>query len=280
MEEMMIQSEKMLSVGGLAAGMAHEINNPLAGIMQSICVMQNRVSGDMEQNEMTASQCGTTLSAIQDYMDKRQITAMLNNIFDAGERASKIVHNMLSFSRKDDHVAEYYPIADLLDQTIELASSDYNLKKQYDFRLIEIVREYDRDVPVPKYSCSKIQQVFLNVLKNGAEAMSDGNTKNPKFALRVKSENSGVLVEIEDNGPGMTSDITRRIFEPFFTTKQVGIGTGLGLSVSYFIIVENHGGTMNVKSSPGKGTTFIIRLPIQEKQKQYRAGLKSIPPIG
>jgi signal transduction histidine kinase len=110
--------------------------------------------------------------------------------------------------------------------------------------------------------------------------MWDGNTRNPKFTLRVRSENNGVLIEIEDNGPGMSNDITRRVFEPFFTTKEVGIGTGLGLSVSYFIIVENHGGTMSVKSSPGKGTTFIVRLPIQEKRKQYGAGSQSIPRIG
>ncbi len=276
MEEMMIQTEKMLSVGGLAAGMAHEINNPLAGIMQSISVMQNRILGDMEQNERSAFECGTTLSAIQDYMEKRKITSMLSNVFNAGDRASKIVHNMLSFSRKDDDIAEYFPVADLLDQTVELASSDYNLKKQYDFKAIDIKREYDKDVPIPKYSRSKIQQVFLNVLKNGAEAMFDGNTKNPKFTLRVRSETDGMLIEIEDNGPGMANDISRRVFEPFFTTKEVGIGTGLGLSVSYFIIVENHSGTMNVKSSPGKGTTFMIRLPLEEKQ--CGPGSEPIPP--
>jgi PAS domain S-box-containing protein len=277
MEEMMIQSEKMLSVGGLAAGMAHEINNPLAGIMQSISVMQNRLFGDMEQNVTAASQCGTTLEAIQDYMDKRQVSAMLDNVLTAGDRASKIVHNMLSFSRKNDDVTDYYPITSLLDQTIDLASSDYDLKKRYDFRLIDIVRNYDRDVPMLKYSYSKIQQVFLNILKNGAEAMCDIDTVVPRFVLRVKSDDTGVLIEIEDNGPGMTNDVAKRVFEPFFTTKKVGIGTGLGLYVSYFIVVENHGGSMSVKSQPGKGTTFLIRLPIKEQHQHRRAFWEAEP---
>jgi signal transduction histidine kinase len=178
---------------------------------------------------------------------------------------------MLSFSRKNDDVTDYYPITSLLDQTIDLASSDYNLKKRYDFRLIDIVRNYDRDVPMLKYSYSKIQQVFLNILKNGAEAMCDIDTVAPRFLLRVKSDETGVLIEIEDNGPGMTNDVAKRVFEPFFTTKKVGIGTGLGLYVSYFIVVENHGGNMSVKSQPGKGTTFLIRLPIKEQHQHRRA---------
>jgi signal transduction histidine kinase len=128
-----------------------------------------------------------------------------------------------------------------------------------------------------KYSYSKIQQVFLNILKNGAEAMWDKNTVAPRFLLRVKAEDTGVLIEIEDNGPGMTNDVTKRVFEPFFTTKKVGIGTGLGLYVSYFIVVEHHGGNMSVRSRPGKGTTFTIRLPIEEKRQQRHAFWESSP---
>jgi signal transduction histidine kinase len=116
--------------------------------------------------------------------------------------------------------------------------------------------------PVPCEG-SKLQQVFLNILKNGAEAMAGGTdpVPAPTFTLRVRGEGAWACVEIADNGPGMPEKIRRRIFEPFFTTKPVGKGTGLGLSVSYFIITENHGGKMDAVSTPGKGARFVIRLP-------------------
>ena len=155
-----------------------------------------------------------------------------------------------------------------MDQTVELAQTDYDMTKRYDFKHIEIVRKYDETIsPVPCEG-SKIQQVFLNILKNGAEAMAlakDGRPR-PMFILRVKAGDSWVRVEIEDNGPGMDEKTRRRIFEPFFTTKPVGEGTGLGLSVSYFIITENHGGKMTVKTTDGGGTRFVIRLPKTGKQ--------------
>jgi signal transduction histidine kinase len=117
---------------------------------------------------------------------------------------------------------------------------------------------------------AKIQQVLLNIFSNGAQAMQEVSEKNsdyiPRFILRLSRESQTKMLrmEIEDNGPGMDEEIRKRIFEPFFTTKSVGVGTGLGLSVSYFIIVENHGGSMDVMSEPGKGTTFIIRLPLEK----------------
>ena len=163
-------------------------------------------------------------------------------------------------------------MAELLDQSVNLAGSDYDLKKNYDFRQIEIVREYEADVPSVPCESSKIQQVLLNILRNGAEAMQEvmdkDNRINPCFVLRLKHEKEAgwIRIEIEDNGPGMEESIRKRIFEPFFTTKPTDQGTGLGLSVSYFIITETHEGEMSVNSAPGKGTTFIIRLPIQRKR--------------
>jgi signal transduction histidine kinase len=122
---------------------------------------------------------------------------------------------------------------------------------------------------VPKVRCeaTKIQQVYLNILKNGAQAMTeDPDTIAPRFTLRVMEDGEMVRVEIEDNGPGMEEAVRKRIFEPFFTTKSVGIGTGLGLSVSYFIITENHRGSLSVLSTPGVGTCFVIRLPINPEK--------------
>ena len=267
LEEIMIQSEKMLSVGGLAAGMAHEINNPLAGIMQNISVVANRLSGDLPKNRVVAENLGVDINDLIRYVEKRDILRILENIKESGKRASRIVKNMLSFARMSSSKFTNNDIVYLMDQTLELANSDYNLKKKYDFRKIEIIKEYEAGLP--KVSCegSKIQQVFLNILKNGAEVMSQ-NRKNkaahPRFIIRIFKEGKMMRIEVEDNGPGMSQEEAKRVFEPFFTTKPVGAGTGLGLSVSYFIITENHGGSMTVESATGKGTVFIIKIPIRK----------------
>ncbi len=262
LEEMMIQSEKMLSVGGLAAGMAHEINNPLAGILQNLQVLRNRLTEDLPANRAVAEELGFGLTQLREYLERRGCARMLDSIAESGQRAAKIVANMLSFSRKSTSRLASVDVRALLDRTVELASNDYNLKKQYDFRRIDIVREYENDTPLVPCEESKIQQVFFNLIQNGAQAMSVAGTANPRFVFRVRRDGENLRVEIEDNGPGMAEDVRRRIFEPFFTTKAVGEGTGLGLSVSYFIVVENHGGALEVDSAPGKGTVFTMTLPI------------------
>jgi len=262
-EEMMIQSEKMLSVGGLAAGMAHEINNPLASIIQNMQVIHNRIASDLPQNHKAAEECGVMMKAIQDYMEKRDVMAMIAAVKDSGERAAKIVNNMLSFSRKSQSQFSTHDLGKLMDQTVDLASNDYDLKKKYDFRQIEIVRNYDPEMSLINCEGNQIQQVMLNILKNGAQIMFDNRQKNndPKFILSIKKEENYAIIEIEDNSIGMDEKTRKRIFEPFFTTKAVGEGVGLGLSVSYFIITENHHGSMTVESVPGKGSKFIIQLP-------------------
>jgi PAS domain S-box-containing protein len=263
LEEMMIQSEKMMSVGGLAAGMAHEINNPLAGIMQNTQIARNRLSCSSPADQRAATECGTTIEAIKAFHKKRGLIAMLEAALASGARAAKIVNNMLSFSRMGDASMTRQDLAKLLDATIELAQSDYDLKRKHDFRKIEIVRDYDPDTPQVLCAGSKIQQVFLNILKNGAEAMASRETRAmpPRFHLRVLPEKDMVRVEIKDNGPGMEAGVRKRVFEPFYTTKSGEGGTGLGLSVSYFIITDNHQGAMMVESEAGKGARFIIRLP-------------------
>ncbi len=267
-QEMIVQSEKMLSIGGLAAGMAHEINNPLAGIMQNAQVIQNRISKLTEKNEKVAREMGTTMETIKAYHEKRGVFKMIQAVIQSGQRAAKIVDNMLSFSRKEASQRVPVRLSELLDKTFELAENDYDIKKKQDFRQIGIVREYDETEPVVLCESSKIQQVFLNILKNGTEAMTEASVKNPLFIIRIKPDGDVVSVEIEDNGPGMDEATRKRVFEPFFTTKDVGIGTGLGLSVSYFIVTEDHGGTMSVETAPDQGTKFIIRLP------QSRGGKK------
>lgn len=265
MEEMMIQSEKMLSVGGLAAGMAHEINNPLAGMLQTAKVMKNRLvtQVDMPANLKAAEEVEISVDALKAFMEMRGIPRMLNTIEESGGRVADIINNMLSFARKSDSTVSSPSLPALIDKTLELAATDYDLKKQYDFKRIEIVRSYEPGVPVVPCEESKMQQVLLNVFRNAAQALQDAGTENPRLTVgtRFLQEKRMVAIEIEDNGPGMSEEIRKRIFEPFFTTKPPGVGTGLGLSVSYFIITENHGGEMSVESLPGKGSKFIIRLP-------------------
>ena len=274
-EELMIQSEKMLSLGGLAAGMAHEINNPLAGILQNLQVIRNRLSGKSKKDHRAAEECKTTMEAIKAFQEKREIFDMIESVIISGKRAAQIVNNMLTFARKSEAIVSSHCLSKLLDKTLELCQNDYDLKKKYDFRKINLIREYAKDTPLIPCEPGKIQQVFLNVLKNGAQSMQEKSKfqkkeKEPIFILRVKKEKGLAVVEIEDNGPGMTEETRKRIFEPFFTTKKVGIGTGLGLSVSYFIITENHGGTMEVISSPGEGTRFIIKLPVERDKNGER----------
>ncbi len=264
LEQMIMQSEKMMSIGGLAAGMAHEINNPLAVIVGHAQNIKRRTSGDISKNAVVAEQCGISIESLQQYLDERGIKRMLESIISAGNRAAKIVINMLGFSRKSDKILSEINVAELLDRTLELASSDYDLKKEYDFKQIQIVREYDQGIPLVCCEANEIQQVFLNLFRNGAEAMQDKvyDTGGPRLILRVKRVADMVRIEIEDNGPGMSEEVRKRIFEPFYTTKEVGEGTGLGLSVSYYIIADHHKGSLKVDSMMGQWTRFTIKLPV------------------
>ncbi len=266
LEEMMVQSEKMLSVGGLAAGMAHEINNPLAGMLQTANVLERRLSCSetLPANIRAAEKNGISLESLNGYMNDRGIPKMLYAIKESGVRMAGIVQNMLSFSRKSDAQICLCALDEVMDKTLELAATDYDMKKEHDFKLIHIIKEYE---PVPKVPCEqgKIQQVLLNILRNGAQAMQEAGIAAPSFTLRIYLQPilNLVCMEIEDNGPGMDEKTRKRIFEPFFTTKPVGIGTGLGLSVSYFIIKETHKGDIWAQSHPGKGTKFYICLPVK-----------------
>ncbi|MHC1713371.1 MAG: ATP-binding protein [Solidesulfovibrio sp.] len=263
LREMMIQSEKMASVGGLAAGMAHEINNPLSSILQAaqICVMQ--LDPAVPANTQAAEECGCSVEAVRSYLEKRRVLKFLDGIREAGLRAARIVASMLEFSRKSESRRASANVNDVLDRSIELAGTDYDLKKKYDFRHILIRKEYAADLPPVNCTRTEIEQVLLNLLKNAAQAFSGrpADAAPPTIVLRTKRQENTVRIEVEDNGPGMEETVRKRVFEPFFTTKEPGKGTGLGLSVSYFIITTNHGGMIRVESQPGKGTTFILELP-------------------
>ena len=261
-EQMMVQTEKMMSIGGLAAGMAHEINNPLGAILQGCQNVMRRVSPELQRNQEVAEQIGVDFDKLRAYLEQREIPQFLRGIQEAGTRASKIVTDMLGFSRRSGRNFAPTSVREMVDTALRLAMSDYDLKKRYDFRTIDIV--YDFDPAAGDIICDKteIEQVLLNLLRNAAQAMADSpDAEKPRITVRVRRDGESVRIEVVDNGPGMDEATRKRIFEPFFTTKEVGVGTGLGLSVSYFIITDQHKGFMNVESSPGHGARFVIRLP-------------------
>ena len=270
LEGRMIQAKKMASLGELVAGIAHEINNPLAGIMQNTQVVRNRLDPTVDKNRAAAEELGTVMETIESYHQQRGIFSRLDAIMESGARAAKIIETMLGFCHQGGSKLKPVKLADLLDKSLELAASQFSLKNKFDFKAIELVRDYAS--PLPRVNCdaSQIQQVLINLLINGAQAMEQKAQRllaqgepgyRGRFDLRLRETDAGVQLEIEDNGPGIAAHELPRIFDPFFTTKKVGEGTGLGLFISYLIVTESHHGTMEVESSPSQGAKFIIHLP-------------------
>jgi PAS domain S-box-containing protein len=264
LEEMMVQSEKMLSVGGLAAGMAHEINNPLGAILHNVQNIRRRLSPELPKNLEQAEQIGVELSTVNQYLQAREVPQLLDGIQQAGARAAKIVTHMLSFSRRSTRQMAPCDLPALIDQAVEIAGNDFDLAIGFDFKGQAIIRQFDPALgPVPG-TANELEQVLLNLLKNAAQAIHqrEDDSEPGRIILRTKLNPPWAEIQVEDNGIGMSESVRKRIFEPFFTTKEVGQGTGLGLSVSYFIITNNHKGQMEVQSTLGQGTCFTLRLPL------------------
>ena len=239
-EEFIIQNEKMMSLGGLAAGMAHEINNPLAAIVGSCQNLRNRLLRENPMNIKIAEECGTSFDSMVNYAQARDCDKMVESIYESGKRAADIVKDMLSFSRQSEKSLVSNKVTDLLDRTIKLVSNDYDLKKNYDFKKIDIIREYsDTNGNVICYS-NQIQQVFFNLLKNSAHAMADKEYVDdiPRLIIRNYTRDDMSVIEVEDNGPGVTEEARKKVFEPFFSTKSPGKGTW-GLACRCHILLSS-----------------------------------------
>ena len=265
MEAMMVQTEKMVSLGGIAAGIAHEINNPLGIVLQAANNVIQRLRPDFEKNAVAAAGLGLDMEKLTGYVRARKIDVFMEDIKAAAMRAAGIVRHMLDFSRQSGSLRGPCDLSALIERAVALASSDYDLKKSYDFRKIEIIRDIAPGLPQIVCSQTEIEQVVLTLLRNAAQAMASAApaVAAPRIVIRARVSGGMARIEIEDNGPGMDQETQRRIFEPFFTTKPTGLGTGLGLSVSYFIVTKGHGGSITVDSSAGRGTTFSIELPLE-----------------
>jgi two-component system NtrC family sensor kinase len=228
-QHQLIQSEKLSAVGEFVAGVAHELNNPLAAVMGFAELLRD---------------------AGMDSQYKRQ----LDLIYKAAQRCQKIVQSLLSFARRQQHERKPLCANELVEAVLEIVA--YPLRTSN----IELVLALDPQLPMVMADGHQIQQVFLNIINNARQAMEGRQTSGKIFITSTASEKS-IRVTFQDNGPGISPENLRRIFDPFFTTKEVGKGTGLGLSLCYGIIKE-HGGNIYAESQPGEGATFVIELPI------------------
>ncbi|MCH8948839.1 MAG: response regulator [Chloroflexi bacterium] len=229
MQERLVQSEKMVSVGQLVSGVAHELNNPLTGI---IGFSQLLLARDLDE----------------------QTARDIETIHTEAERAAKIVQNLLSFARRKHTEKELASLNLLLEHVLELRTYDLQVKS------IELNLELDPKLPKTMVDTNQIQQVFLNVIINAEQSMLAASGRGT-LTVRTEQRDGAIRISFQDDGPGIDEETLRRIFDPFFTTKDVGEGTGLGLTICYGIIDE-HNGRIWAESQPGQGSTFIIELPI------------------
>jgi len=230
MEEQMSQTEKLTSLGLLAAGVAHEVNTPLAVISNYIQMLAKQMpEGDPRQS-------------------------LIEKIVKQTFRASEIVNNLLNFSRTGAAEVDNVDVNRVVEETLSLVAHPMKTAR------IQIVKELGQSLPPVHGSANKLQQVFLNLFLNARDAMPGGGM----LEVRTAAHNGSVEIEVADTGSGIAREDIHRIFDPFFTTKANGRGTGLGLSVSYGIIKE-HAGKIDVRSTPGKGTSFHVEFPAARK---------------
>lgn len=256
----LVQQEKMASIGQLAAGVAHEINNPMGFVMSNLSCLKDYIDSLIDfialQDKVIASKNiqkdGQLAEARKtfdiDYISK-DAKDLINESLEGTERIKRIVQDLKTFSRVDQSEFTSIDLNESIETTINIAWNE-----------IKYVAKLNREFgDIPRIECypQQLNQVFLNLLINAAQAIIDKGT----ITIRTWCNGAFVYVSVSDTGCGITDDTMSRIFEPFFTTKEVGKGTGLGLSISYGI-VENHGGKITVESKPGKGSTFTVSIPI------------------
>ena len=221
MQEMMVQTEKMMSVGGISAGIAHEINNPLGIILQAVQTLAQRMRPDFSKNREVAKSMGFNLELLEKYSQERKLNMFIADIESAALRAASIIRHMLNFSRLSQSHRLSCSIPVIIDKALALASNDFDLKKSFDFKKISIIKHYID--PLPDIECTEtdIEQVVLNLLRNSAQSMG-ADCEAPRIEIRLSCQGDWLRLEIGDNGPGIPADIQHRIFEPFFTTKAPG----------------------------------------------------------
>jgi two-component system NtrC family sensor kinase len=226
MQARVAQSERLASVGLLAAGVAHEINNPLGGVLALTALTLEELPEDDPNREN------------------------LQEVLKQAQRCRDTVRHLLDFSRQSRLVTEPADVNQILEGALALVA------QQATFFNVTVEKTLAAALPPVPADKSQLQQVFLNIIINGVQAMQEKGT----LGLTTRLADGSVEVLISDSGPGIPAELVDRIFDPFFTTKESGRGTGLGLSIAYGI-VRKHNGSISVESAPGKGSTFVVRLP-------------------
>ena len=262
---LIVQQEKMAAIGQLAAGVAHEINNPIGFISSNLNTLRKYVDrfGQFIALIDGAVQRGCTDEAREEIAVGRRrlkidniaqdIHQLIEENIDGAERVKTIVRDLKNFSRIDNQERQAANLNTCLDETLRIVWNELKYKAT-------VIKEFGE---LPETECypQQLNQVFVNILANAAQAIVDKG----EIRIRTWAADGSIFIEISDNGPGVPQEIRNRLFEPFFTTKEVGKGTGLGLSISYDI-VKKHGGDILVDSQPGQGTTFTVRIPVGENR--------------
>ena len=258
----MLHQDKMASIGLLAAGVAHEINNPIGFIISNLSSLSKyveKISAFLDSDENILAGCDSGARVLLERERKKyridhiraDMPEMIAESTDGAQRIRQIVQDLKRFSRVDTSESSNANINEGLESTISIAWNELKYKTN-------IIKEYGQ-LPMLKCNQGQLNQVFLNILVNAAQAIEEQGT------IRVLTREVDSLVQIvfSDNGCGISAEALSHIFEPFFTTKEVGKGTGLGLAIAYDIIVNKHGGHIEVTSEVGVGSTFTISLPIK-----------------
>jgi signal transduction histidine kinase len=277
-----IQSEKMSSLGQLVAGVAHEINNPLNFVDANLNYVQGYTEDLLDFVRLYDKHYPDPIPEIQAKANEIDIeflqtdlSKLLNSMRVGTERINQIVLSLRNFSRMDEAEFKAVDIHDGLDSTLLILQ--HRLKATAKRAEIQIIRNY-ADLPLIECYAGQLNQVFMNILANAIDAIDEASDQqvqdDESFKMgciqistalnELQHESPWVKICISDNGSGIPQHIKQKIFEPFFTTKPTGKGTGMGMSISYQIIVEKHGGLLNCCSTAGAGTEFVIQIPVQQ----------------
>jgi PAS domain S-box-containing protein len=267
----LIHSEKMSSLGNMVAGIAHEINNPVNFIHGNIAPANEYVQDLLSLIELYQKYFPDPPKEIQKQLEnielefiKLDVIKLLNSMSVGTERIREIVLSLRNFSRLDEAEIKAVNIHEGIDSTLMILHN--RLKEKPKYPEISIIKNYD-DLPLIKCYPGQLNQVFMNILSNAIDALEDVELMNKKREIHITTErtsNNQLAIKIADNGIGISPEIMPKLFDPFFTTKDVGKGTGLGLSISYQIIVDKHKGNLSCHSTLGRGTEFIIEIPMTQ----------------
>ena len=273
-----VHKEKMSSLGQLVAGVAHEINNPVNFIYGNLSYASEYIqdlfsllAAYSRAYPKPSSEVAEVMEEIDLEFLKLDLPRLLGSMQIGSERIREIVSSLRNFSRLDEAKCKFASLHEGIDNTLLLLRSRF--KTKLNSPSIEVIKDYS-NLPLIKCFPGEINQVFMNLLSNAIDTLEERNreftmgelTINPSkiWIKTVALEEDWIRISIKDNGMGMGEEVSNRIFDPFYTTKPVGQGTGLGLSISHQIIVEKHGGRLRFFSTPGKGTEFIVELPLQK----------------